>query len=105
MRRVPMAVMGSTEESEVPGIGAAAQRIRRDVVYLDQVLRATASSGLSIDVAAAAAVPLPDLPFHRRRDRAARSARLRRRSDGAGRFRLLRNKQNQAVSGTKLKPS
>ena len=37
MRRVPMAVMGSAAEPEIPGIGAAAQRIRQDVVYLDQM--------------------------------------------------------------------
>ena len=40
------------------------------------------------EVAAAAAVPLPHLSFHRRRNRAARSAPLRRRSGGAGRLRL-----------------
>ena len=37
MRRVPKAVMGSAREPEVFGIGAAAQRIRQDVVYLDQM--------------------------------------------------------------------
>jgi hypothetical protein len=37
MRRVPMAVMGSADQPEVHGIGAAAKRIRQDVVYLDQM--------------------------------------------------------------------
>ena len=37
MRRVPVAVMGSADESQVFGIGAAAKRIRQDVVYLDQM--------------------------------------------------------------------
>ena len=35
--RVPVAVMGATEKSEVPRIGGAAQRMRDDVVDLDQV--------------------------------------------------------------------
>ena len=35
--RVPVAVMGATEKSEVPRIGAAAQRMRDDVVDLDQM--------------------------------------------------------------------
>ena len=30
-------VMGSAAEPEIPGIGTAAQRIRQDVVYLDQM--------------------------------------------------------------------
>ena len=32
-----MTVMGVTEQSEISGIGAAALRIRHDVIYLDQV--------------------------------------------------------------------
>ena len=32
-----MPVVGVTEQSEIRGIGAAAQRIRQNVVYLDQM--------------------------------------------------------------------
>ena len=35
--RVPVAVMGATQKSEVPRIGGAAQRMRDDVVDLDQM--------------------------------------------------------------------
>ena len=37
VRRVPMTVVGMADESQILGIGTAAQRIRQDVVYLDQV--------------------------------------------------------------------
>ena len=37
MRRMPKAVMGSAHEPEVVEIGAAAQRIGQDVVYLNQM--------------------------------------------------------------------
>ena len=37
VRSVPMTVMGVTEQSEISGIGAAALRIRHDMVYLDQM--------------------------------------------------------------------
>ncbi|MCY4375737.1 MAG: hypothetical protein OXC31_18410, partial [Spirochaetaceae bacterium] len=72
--------MDSTKKSDIPGIGAAAKRIWQDVVYLDPMSRVAAASSLSIDVAAAAPVPLPDVSSHGRRNRAARSAWLRRRS-------------------------
>ena len=32
-----MTVVGSTKQSEIPGIGATAKRIGENVVYLDQV--------------------------------------------------------------------
>lgn len=54
------------------GIGAAPQRIRKNVVYLDLVSRVAAASGVPIDVAAATAVQLPHLSSHRRRNRPAR---------------------------------
>ena len=37
VRRVPMTVVGSAEQSEIPGIGTTAQRIGEDVVYLDHM--------------------------------------------------------------------
>ena len=85
MRHVPVAVVGSARQPEVPWIGAAAHGIRQDMVYLDQMPRVTAASGLPVDVAAASAVPLPYLSSHGRRNGPTRSARLRRRSSGDGR--------------------
>ena len=37
VRRVPMTVVGTAQKPQIPGIGATAQRIRQDVVYLDQM--------------------------------------------------------------------
>ena len=37
-RCVPLAVMRSAQQAQVPRIGAAAERMRVDVVYLKQML-------------------------------------------------------------------
>ena len=80
---VPVAVVGSAEKAEVGLVGAAAKRIRADVVYLDQMARVAAPPGLPIDVPATAFVALPDLPPGGGRDGAPRRAWLPRRS-GSG---------------------
>ena len=56
---VPVAVVGSIEKAQVGRVGAAAKRMRADVVYLDQMARVAAPSGLLIDVPATASVALP----------------------------------------------
>ena len=52
--------MRSTQHAQVPRIGVAAECIQSDVVYLQQVPRGAASSGLRIDAAAEPSVGLSD---------------------------------------------
>ena len=83
------AVMGGTQKPEILGAPRAAQRIRLNVVDLQRMARSAAAPALGIPVGAAAPIPQPDVPPHRRRGRQCRDldraslqecARLRRRA-------------------------
>ena len=80
---VTVTVMRGAQETEIIGLGAAAERIREDVIDLQQVAGAAAAPAAPVHVAAAALIALPDLPLDRGGDGAAGRARLLR-LDGGG---------------------
>ena len=77
--------MGGAEKAQIVGLGAAAERIRDDVIYLQQMTGAVAAPTGPVHIAAAAPVTLPHLPPDRRRNGAAAYPRLRRRRPAVAR--------------------
>ena len=77
--RVAVAVMGGAEKTQIVGLGAAAERIGNDVIYLQQMAGAAAAPTGPVHVAAAAPITRPHLPPDRRRNGAAAYPGLRRR--------------------------
>ena len=71
--------MSGAEQTEIAGVGAAAERERKDVIHLHHMPGAATAPAAPVHVAAAAPVALPDLPFDRGRDGAAAHPVLRRR--------------------------
>ena len=65
MRRAPR----GAEQSQIVGVGAASERVRPDVINLQQMLGGAAPPGHRVSVAAAAGVALPDPALDRLRDR------------------------------------
>ena len=76
---VAVAVMGGAEKAQIVGLGAAAERIRHDVIYPQQMAGAAAAPTGPVHIAAAAPITLPDLPPDCRRNDAAAYPGLRRR--------------------------
>ena len=63
--------MGGAQETEIVRVGAAAERVRDDVIHLEQMPGAATAPAVPVHIAAAAPVALPHLPLDCRRDGAA----------------------------------
>ena len=61
-------MMGGAQETEIAGLGAAAERERNDVIDLQPMPGAAAASAAPVHVAAAPLIALPDLPLDGCRD-------------------------------------
>ena len=66
-----VAVMGGAQETEIVGVGAAAERERNDVIDLQQIPGAAPAPAAPVHVAATAPIALPHLPPDCGRDGAA----------------------------------